>query len=532
MEPNFYKFPCGCKFDIIDGQLNIDMEKINLDCPATWELLAKGDTKGVFQLESQLGKKWTKELKPESIEHLSALGSILRPGCLRAFEEGKSLTQHYCDRKNNIEPVTYFHPSLEPILKDTYGVLVYQEQTMAIAQQIAGFNLIEADSLRKAVGKKLAKEMMEIKDKFIQGAEAKGVVTKEEAEHIFGWIEKSSRYGFNHSHAASYGKIGYYTAFLKTHFTIEFYTEYLRMADEKQKPFDEIDELVNDIKIHDFEIKPPTILKPNDTFFTDHNNTIWFGLVNVKDVGHSHYKALISNIRDVEIKLNKKIDMWSFNDFLIHLKIQKRVARNLILVGTFSHFKKYRSLMIYEFDQWSKLTDKERDWIRANVDYNDKSLSQIIDECIKGGGYSNKNRKVILEGLIYLLEKPPHELKDTMGSIAYHEATLLGTTISFSKVGDCNTEVVNCSCREFLDGKDGYLVLGVEIKRIKEINTKNKQKMAFVNIGDNTAACDGTVFSKQLEKYKNLLKVGNTVLIKCSRDKKYKSLIINEVIQL
>jgi len=164
---------CNCEFEIdliqvekrgkpldyyIQNQLvppiKLDINNINLDCPLVWKLLARGQTKGVFQLESNLGKKWTKKLKPTSIEHLSALGALLRPGCLRAIDEnGISMTEHYCLRKNNLEKVDYYHPALEPILSTTYGVLTYQEQAMAIAQAVACFNLQEADVLRKCITK-------------------------------------------------------------------------------------------------------------------------------------------------------------------------------------------------------------------------------------------------------------------------------------------------------------------------------------------------------------------------------------------
>ena len=159
----------------------------------TWNLFAEGKTKGVFQLESNLGKSWSKKLAPNNIEELSALIAIIRPGCLKAYVDGKSMTQHFIDRKHGREDVTYLHESLEEILAPTYGVLVYQEQSMRIAQKIAGFDLKEADELRKAIGKKKADLMAKVKTKFITGAEKTGMVNKEEAAEIFGWIEKSSR---------------------------------------------------------------------------------------------------------------------------------------------------------------------------------------------------------------------------------------------------------------------------------------------------------------------------------------------------
>jgi len=178
--------------------IDIKFEKINKNCPEVWKMLAKGCTKGVFQLESQLGKQWTKRLRPTSIEHIGALGAILRPGCLECLdEEGISTTEHYCARKNKEEVSEIFHPSMIPALEKTYNVMIYQEQAMKLSELIAGFNLQEADMLRKAIGKKLPEEMAKCKKMFIEGAKKLGVVTEQEAEIIFDMIEKSQRYSFN-----------------------------------------------------------------------------------------------------------------------------------------------------------------------------------------------------------------------------------------------------------------------------------------------------------------------------------------------
>jgi DNA polymerase-3 subunit alpha len=172
----------------------------NFDDPEVWDLICDGDTKGVFQLESNLGKKWARESQPRNIKELAALISLIRPGTLLAkHKSGRSMTEVYCFRKAGKTdfPVEYEHESLEPILKETYGVLVYQEQAMQIAQRLAGFNLKEADGLRKAIGKKKADLMEKVKKAFITGAENEGIVTQKVAEAIFSWIEKSSRYSFN-----------------------------------------------------------------------------------------------------------------------------------------------------------------------------------------------------------------------------------------------------------------------------------------------------------------------------------------------
>jgi DNA polymerase III alpha subunit len=197
------QFNCGCFFDYNEKDKSIvfdyNIENINLDCEKTWNLIGEGNTKGVFQLESRLGSTIAKQLKPENIEQLSALISIIRPGALDAVRDGKNVTNHYVDKKNGLESIDYFHPALEPSLKTTLGEMIYQEQAMQIAKDIAGFDLKEADNLRKTIGKKLADKMAAMKSKFLEGCKAKNIVNEKEAEQIFSWIEKGQRYSFNKS---------------------------------------------------------------------------------------------------------------------------------------------------------------------------------------------------------------------------------------------------------------------------------------------------------------------------------------------
>ena len=202
------------------------MSDIDYDDEKTWGLFKDGRTKGVFQLESNLGKSWSKKLAPSNLEELAALIALIRPGCLKAISDGKSMTQHYADRKSKKDDVVYLHESLEDILKPTYGVLVYQEQSMRIAQKLAGFDLREADKLRKAIGKKKADLMAKVKEDFLAGCEIAGVVDHDTALEIFSWIEKSSRYSFNKSHAVAYAMNSYWSAWYKANHTKEFFLSY------------------------------------------------------------------------------------------------------------------------------------------------------------------------------------------------------------------------------------------------------------------------------------------------------------------
>lgn len=206
MTTEFYRFPCGCAFPVkgINKETGKPMLKFNLredfneSCPVVWDIFHKGLTVGVFQLETPLGRKWARELKPNRIEDLEALTAILRPGCLEAKDENNiSLTDHYCRRKNGVEEPTIEFPEIADILRDTYQILVYQEQQIFIAEKLAGLNKIEADKLRSAVGKKNAKKIEEVGVIFVEGCIKTGLVNKEQAEKIFGWIKAGARYNFN-----------------------------------------------------------------------------------------------------------------------------------------------------------------------------------------------------------------------------------------------------------------------------------------------------------------------------------------------
>ena len=200
-----YKMPCGCEFDLIDNTikendsmppLQIDFSNLR-DCPLVWDMMEKGNTKGVFQLETSTGEQWSTKSKPKSIDDISALLSIIRPGVLKSHLNGKSLAEHYTDRKNNGEHIEYISEHLEPLLSQNQGIMLYQEDCLAIAKEIAGFSLAEAETLRKAIGKKSAELMAELKPKFLEGCEKVGKVNKETAEIIFSWLEESQKYGFN-----------------------------------------------------------------------------------------------------------------------------------------------------------------------------------------------------------------------------------------------------------------------------------------------------------------------------------------------
>lgn len=546
-----YQFPCGCTWPILEERTDPDVlplldfriEDAPDHCPATWALLGRGQTKGVFQLESPLGRQWTKKLRPESAEHLSALGSILRPGCIRAFDsEGVSMTQHYCRRKNGEEEVKGYHPAIDPILFPTYNVMVYQEQAMAIAQAVAGFSLQEADVLRKAIGKKLPEEMAKCKKMFLDGASKAGILTTQQAEEVFGWIQESQRYSFNHSHAMCYGLTGYECAYIKAHFPLAFFTSWLDQAKNKQDPQQEIFELVNDAKLFDIYVEPPDIRSLEVGFHTD-RKVIKFGIGNIKGVGDAQIKKLRSAVSSAE-EGGKKLPEWSWYEFLIHCSgsITSSVVTRLIHVGALRHMGLTRQTMEAEFEAFSSLTKPEENWVKEHA-----GCFTCLTECLKsaarprkeGGGCATKKRVAAIQSQITLLENPPTSRDDSPHWVAWVEEDLLGIALSCSRLDSCDLADVNVTCKEYLAGRTGFMLFGVEIQQVREVKTKKGKtpgaKMAFLTIADATCSVeDVVVFPDVWKEYGALLNEENAVILQAERDQrdeKSSTLIVKKVWQ-
>jgi len=528
-----FQYSCGCSFDIIDNgetkkilfEPNID--NINLECSRTWDLISDGNTKGCFQLESRLGRSMAKKLKPSNIEELSALISIMRPGCLEAVRDGKTVSNHFIDKKNGQESIDYFHPSLEPILHNTYGEMVYQEQAMEIAKVIAGFNLQEADMLRKAIGKKKPEEMAKVKEKFIAGTQKTNIVSLEQAEQIFGWIEKSQRYSFNKSHAVSYAINGYLSAYAKAHFPKIFFASYLRFAKDKIDPQAEIKELVQNATEMDIVVNTPDIRNMNQ-FFILKNNKIYFGLTDIKGVGASVFEKLKNIIQDNHIDLNNI--NWLNLLFRVLLNINSTAAKALIESGATSFIKQTRNSMVFEYNTASNLTKKETAFLIENIDHYD-NLSNALKYLLDNGKI-NKNRRKIIEDMIHSIFSPPFSLEDTAEWVSDVEDTALGCSITCAKVDMYDISMTNTTCRDFKNGinKDN-IILGGEIDFINITKTKSGKtvgsEMAFVTLCDSTGSIDSVIFfPEKYKQYKNILFPGNVIIVKGNRSKNGDSLVV------
>ena len=538
----YYKFECGCSWPIIEeskieGALPLmEVDPLKLPyCQSTWDLFARGDTKGVFQLESDLGKQWSKRLRPKNAEHLSAIGALIRPGTLRALDEnGISMTAHYCKRANFEEPVESYHPVVDEILKSTYGSLVFQEQAMELSKSVAGFTLQEADKLRKSMGKKLASEMAKCKKIFIEGAKKVEIVSEKQAEEIFSWIEQSQRYSFNKSHSCCYGLTGYDTAYLKSHFPVQFYCSWLYYAKDKLDSQLEIMDLVEDARKFNIDVLAPDAFKLNKNFATDGLN-IWFGITDIKGIGESQFNKLKASMEKNKDKLN------TWENFVVFCsdEIPSSTIIKLISVGGFKRYNSCRQKLLAEYNSWVQLTDKEREWIKIN--FTESTIAELISSAAKpkkeNGGCSNQNRVLFLKDLANLLINPPSPHIDLPQWLIWSEKDALGISLTCNAIDSCDTAQANTTCKEFLNGKTGFMIFGVEVRRCKEVVTKAGKspgsKMAFMSISDSTGKVDDVIcFPDSYKDSWSLLKEGNTVLIHGEKSRGSDSLLVKKVFQI
>lgn len=532
-----YKFDCGCEFPIVndaikeDGlpHIKLDIDNIRFDCPKTLQIFIDGKTKGVFQLEKALGKQWSKAVKPINIEEISALISIIRPGCLKAKVGGKSMTKHFVDRKDGAEDFEYFHPDAEEILKDSYDVIIYQEQALALAKKFAGFSLEQADSLRRAVGKKDSELMQQVRKEFIEGCKNTAIISEEQGISLFDIIEKSNRYSFNKSHAISYAITSYQCAYIKAHFPLQFYCVWLSMAEEKIDPQTEISELINDAKSNGVKIFGPSLFKKNANFQI-FDNAIYFGISNIKDIGEKTIINIFDTIKSAEELLGKSISDMSWPELLFNvlLKIGKTSASNIICAGAVSNFNMHRNQMLYEYNKILKLSKCEMlNFLGYTHDSTLLRLEQLLIDKIPRG-----KRVEVVQSIIKSLKEPPNELVDELRWIVNVESDLLGIPVSCSKLDDVDKSMINCRCAEFDMTNIRSLIFGVKIDRATEwIPPGTESPMCFITLSDDTGSVEGFLNVDDYIENKSLIFQDNVVLVTGFKNKKG-NLTIKKVSQL
>ncbi|MEK6881028.1 MAG: hypothetical protein AABY22_15525, partial [Nanoarchaeota archaeon] len=405
--------------------------------------------------------------------------------------------------------------------------------------------LSEANSYRVAAGKKQADLMSQIKELFLKKSKEKGLINEEQASILMDWLAAAQRYSFNFSHGIGYALNSIiYSLNLKAHFPVEFFTANLTFSSEKIDPKKEISELVNEAKLFDIIVKGPSILSLEEHFHIGADNSIYFGLVDIKNIGSSVFNKIKDILVDQDLKT---IPYFSF---LIRFcdKLNKTAVENLIKSGAMDHFGVSRLKMLYEFGKWEILlkNDKEtafcKNWElnqdQKNLKNNSNNFEKMLTDLLNSVIIRSKTRRKTVESVLAAIKNPPFSLIDDKNICAMQEAELLGVSITCSKLDKVDSSAANCTLKDFLEGfASKNICIACQIKSIKTVtckkgNSKGKE-MCFVPAVDTTGALDDIViFSEAFEKYQNLLKENNLVMVNGYKDKNKGSLIINSLSQL
>ncbi len=321
--------------NFIKERRGIEIKEFPLDDQTTYKLLSKGETIGVFQLESEGMRNLLKEIQPQKFEDIIAVLALYRPGPMKS-----GMLKEYIERKRDPSKVKYETEILKKILEPTYGVILYQEQVMQIANKLANFTMGEADVLRRAMGKKIPSEMEKMREKFVKGAMSTGV-KKEVAEKIFEDISNFAGYGFNKSHSAGYALLSYQTAYLKANYPLEFMTALLNSEIGDQ---DKIAEYVEECERMNIWVLPPCLCE-SDEKFKIFGNDIVFGLAAIKNVGSAAIKSIIESRKDGDF-----VSLYDFCERVNLRSVNKKVIESLIKAGAFDYLGIYRSQLFAMID--------------------------------------------------------------------------------------------------------------------------------------------------------------------------------------
>ena len=323
--------------------IKLDMDSLPLDDEKTYKLFSDGLTSGVFQFESSGMKDILRRFKPSSIEHLTALNALYRPGPI-----GGGMIDDFIKRKHGAKKVEYEFTELKQVLAETYGVIVYQEQVMQIANIIGGYSLGEADLLRRAMGKKKAEEMAAHRQRFVQGARGKGFEDKAKVTRLFDLMEQFAGYGFNKSHSAAYAVLAYHTAYLKAHYPNYFMASILTSERGSQE---KIVKYINECREMNIQILPPDV-NVSDVFFTAAGPGIRFGLAAIKNVGESAISSIVTQ--------KPFRTLFDFCDRVDSRTVNKRVIESLIKAGAFDSVHLNRALLYANVDGAIELGQKKQ----------------------------------------------------------------------------------------------------------------------------------------------------------------------------
>ena len=499
--------------------VDIDFDKCTYDDPNVYKLISTGDTEGIFQIESAGFQSFMRDLQPTCLEDIIAAVSLYRPGPMDSIPR-------YVHNKHHPEDTTYAHPILEPILKVTYGCIVYQEQVMKICQEMGGFTLGQADMVRRAMGKKKEEEMAKMSGKFIYGepehyegdkfvAEIEGAlkrgVPQDIAEKIWAEMAGFAKYAFNKSHAAAYSLITYQTAYLKTYYLPEFITAILN---NRITNIDKIKFYVAYAKQKKIEVLPPDINK-SETYFSTDGKSIRFGIAALKNVGVSVVEEIIAEReRGGDFK-----DLMDFVNRVDGQALNKRCIESLIQSGAFDCFGRTRSQLMSVYTiAITRALDAKKRAVSGQMDMFGSLLGE--NEGFDDLNYPNINEFVTKVKLhlekeiagVYLSGHPLDDYAERMKNFTFNSSMI--SSGEDAEIDANNGDYVDID--ENVNGlKDGDTVTcGGVVITTRAHQTKSGQKMAFATIEDMLGTIDIVLFPKIYEKYKDVLQEEAIVAIK------------------
>jgi DNA-directed DNA polymerase III (polc) len=481
--------------------IELDINTVDLEDKKTFKMLCDGDCLGVFQLESSGMRDLVISLKPSRFEDIIATLALFRPGPLQS-----GMVKDFVDAKNKIKKIKYFHPSLEPILKDTYGIILYQEQIMLIVSKLAGFSIAEADILRDAISKKKRDVMEKQRNKFLQGAKKEGIIDEATAEKLFELITHFAEYGFNKSHSTAYAMISFQTAYLKANYPVEFMAALLSIRMGSQE---KVAQYISETNKMGITVLPPDI---NESFsdFTVVGDSIRFGLSAIKNVG--------TNVIHLIAQERKEGPFKNFEDFCARVEntvLNKKTMESLIKVGVFDSLDVSRKYLLENYERIAEEANK----IKKNRESGQGSLfgdagdpdrdSRGNPEDIEDAKNSGKKTK-------------DSKLEFSSRELLKFEKEMLGLYISGNPLSEYKDIMAGYnSIQSLAEEKDkAYLTIIGEISQIKQITTKNNQVMYFITLEDLTDSIEVIIFPTVLEKYRSLLEEDRIIKIKGRIDKK------------
>jgi DNA polymerase III subunit alpha len=456
------------------------IDDIPIDDPITFEMVSKGQTTGVFQFESAPMKEHLKNLKPTSINDLSAMNALYRPGPMEFIGD-------FIDRKHGRKPIEYLHPLLEGLLKETYGIIVYQEQVIQIANKIAGMTLAEADILRRAMGKKDLEEMSRQKIRFVDGA-VKNEIPKKIAEEIFVVIDKFANYGFNKSHSVAYSFVAYQTAYLKANYTAEF------LAANLSNEFgnaDKVTALLDDCRKLKIHVMVPDVNKPT-VKFTVEDETIVFGMSAIKNVGINAVKEIENAHQALGRNFKSIYDFTSHTDTRL---VNKRALEGLVLSGAFDSVKGDRAQNFVAIEHALSFGSKVQ---AANLNQKESLFGdadegieieepELLDESWTHKDQLAKEREALG---FYLSDHPLRKFEAEYNSF------------STIKLGDPDT----------FKNVDFVRACGV-VTSLRTRMDKSGRNMAFFKLDDFSGSCECIMFGKIFSEFGELIVPESTIMV-------------------